>query len=151
MSNKNERVKFLTFQFPTELGNIEVDIRPITREKIEALGKQHRKPVKNKQHKTEYEINEDTYYPDLYARIVREYRGLTQDVYKLLTYQEINGKDTSLVPYSNEKVVEMARTSNDFASFIEDVAIHFDTYLGLQVQAKRKLEEEQLEEELPNS
>lgn len=147
MSNK---VPFLTFRYETELGAFDMDIRPCTREKIEAIGKQHRKPVKNKQHRTEYEINEDTYYPDLYTRIVREYRGLTQDVYKLLTYQEINGKDEAIVPFSIEKVVKMARTSNDFASFIEDVAIHFDTYLAQHVQAKRKLEEEQLEEELPN-
>src|SRR5688572_1611881 len=122
-----EKVKHITMLYETDLGNFEIDLRPFSRKQFEALGRKHRKPITNKKtRQTEYEINPDTYYPDLYSRLVKDIRGLTNDVFKLLTHQVINGKDTSPVPFTMKNVVRMARESVSFSNFCEGIAVDFD-------------------------
>lgn len=155
MNSSEEKIKFITIEYPTELGSFQIDVRPFSREQFEKLGKLHRQAVKGRRNRsnTEFELNEETYYPDLYGRLVRGWHGLTGDVKRLICHEviDVENPDTSEVPFHIDTLVKMCRTSTDFSSAIDEAAIHFDSLYALDIKVKRaKMEEERLEIETKN-
>src|ERR1041385_907644 len=126
-----ENETILTVRYSTALGDVDLDVRPITRKAFEALGRKHRKVVWNKDHQKETEINPKTYYPELYSRIVKTWRGLTEEIKALICLQRLNnGTDPKQeVPFNAADLVKMARTNQKFAEYIEATALNFEALL----------------------
>lgn len=137
--SKEEQVKFITVRYETPLGHFDVDVKPYSRKQFEALGRKHRKTT-YVNHQPETVLNLETYFPDLYSRVVKGWTGLTGDIKKLLLRQKINGEDRTVINFNLEDLVAMARSSNEFAEFLDHVATHFDTLYAEQIKTQRELE-----------